>query len=162
MTKLRPHCTPFGRRISRRELDLIKRVLQKWNERWSGVDVVPLQRVSRIHRQYRIDLQVLTPLQELQQSHAIGRLIVPGAAVRGPVDQRPNRILPVESLVDLIAFKIIATRQPQKLRMHSRHHLHQVRTVSIFAILVGRREQRHQIDPHLARVSYCQQQMILC
>ena len=58
-----------------------------------------------------------------------------------PVHPRPDRLLPLVPLRNVIALQIIPTRQPQKIRVHRRHFLHQVNPVSVRPPKIRRRKQ---------------------
>ena len=79
----------------------------------------------------------------------------------GPIDERANRVLPFKPLVDLITLQIVAARKPQKLRMHCGHHLHQVRTIAVLAIVVRRRKDGNELQPHRSRMTERKAQMVL-
>jgi hypothetical protein len=52
--------------VSRHKLDFVHRILHEGLEEWAGVDMRPSQRVARIHRKNRLDVEVFSPLQELK------------------------------------------------------------------------------------------------
>jgi hypothetical protein len=114
--------------------------------------VVVVERVAGVDREDGVDMQVLRPLEELEQAEPVGGLVVPRTAVGGAVHQRTNGVLPVEALIDLLTLKIVASGKAEELRMHLRHLLHEVRPVAVLAVLVGGGEERDQIEPELAGV----------
>jgi hypothetical protein len=57
--------------------------------------------------------------------------------VRWAVNQRANRLLPVEAFVDEVAFEIIATGEAKKVRLHRGHHFDEIGAVAIGPIVEG-------------------------
>ena len=53
-------------------------------------------------------MQVLAPVEKFEEAKAVGRLVLPWAGVGGAVDERADGLLPVEALVDTVAFKVVA------------------------------------------------------
>ena len=90
------------------------------------------------------------------EAQPVGRAITPRRHVPGAIRQRPDRLLPLEPVGDLIAFEVVASGKPQELRLHVDHHLHDVRTESVRLILERRREQRHQAEPDRAGAIDCE------
>ena len=67
---------------------------------------------------------LMAPLEELEQAHAVRGLIVPRTAVRRPIDEWTDGLLPIETLVDVVAFKVVAAGKTEELRMHRGHFSH--------------------------------------
>ena len=67
---LRPLRAPLCLSVAGNVLHLVHRILHVRFKVFPR-SRAPAQRVACIHRQYRLDLQVLAPLQKLQQSEAI-------------------------------------------------------------------------------------------
>ena len=65
-------------------------------------------------------MQVFTPLQELQQAETVRGPIAPRTAVSGALRDVADGFLPVEALVNGVAFEIIAAREAQKRGLHVR------------------------------------------
>ena len=51
---------------------------------------------------------------------------------------------------DGVAFQVVAAGQAQERRLHVRQLLHQVDAVAVGRLLIGRREQRDQVQPDRA------------
>ena len=150
MASLRPQRSPFGRGRTHHVLDLVERVLHVWFEIRSRIHVRPLERIARVDRQQGLGVHVLAPEQEFVEAEPVGRAITPRRHVAGAFWQRPNRLLPLEPVGDLIPLEVVASGETQELRLHVDHHLHDVRTESVRLILERRREQRHQAEPDRA------------
>ena len=80
----------------------------------------------------------------------------------GPVDERTDGLLPVEALVDVVAFKVVAAGEAQELRMHRRHLLHQVDAEAVGAIVISGREKRDELHPERAGVTGGDHEVIRC
>jgi hypothetical protein len=114
---------------------------------------VLLPGVAGVDGEHGLHLQVFAPLQKLEQAHAVGRVVAPGAGVGGAVDQRADGLLPIEALGDVVALKIVAAGEAQEGRMHGGQLLHQVDAVAVGAVLIGGREERDEVEPEGAGVS---------
>ena len=115
------------------------------------VHVRAFECVARIYRQHGFGVHVLAPEQELVQAQAVRRAIRPGRHVSRPLLQWSQRLLPVESVGDLIALEVIAARKAQELRLHVHEHLHEVGPEAVRLILERRRKQGDKTEPHRAR-----------
>ena len=93
------------------------------------------------------------PFQELEQTHAIRRSVPPRAHVRRPLLERADRRLPVEAILEVGPFEVVATGKSQEARLHCRQQLHDVHTIAVRAVLVGRWKQRHEAEPDRAWLS---------
>ena len=107
---LRALGAPLGVGAAGSIFDLVQRVLDVRLERRPWVHMLLHHRVAGIYRQNRFDLQILAPFQELEQAHAVGRAIVPGAGMSGPIHERSNRLLPLETFGDMVALQVVAAR----------------------------------------------------
>src|ERR1700756_4305321 len=81
--------------------------------------------------------------------------------MRRPVHPWADRLLPLEPLRDMVAFQVVASRQPQKLRMHGGQLLHQVGSQPVLAAEVGQREDRDQAQVEISGVAGNQLEVIL-
>ena len=160
MAILRALGSPLRRGVARDVLHLVHGVLHVGIKILARCDVFAAQRVAGVDREHRFDLQVLAPLQKFEQSKAVGRPVAPRRLMSGPIDHRANRLLPVEAVDDSIALEIVPSRQPQEVRMHRGHALHQVGAVAVRAIVVGGRKERHELQPELAGLCDGQLQVI--
>jgi hypothetical protein len=82
--------------------------------------------------------------------------------VSRPIDPGADGLLPLEAFGDVIAFQIIATRQPEKSWLHGGQLFHQVRTQAICAIMVGRREDGNHAEVEIPGMAGSQFEVILC
>src|SRR5579859_4662563 len=80
----------------------------------------------------------------------------------GAVDERTDCLLPVESFGNVIAFKIVATREPQEPWVHGRKLFHDVDAVAVGPIVIGRREERYEIKPYRRRLRESELKVIVC
>ena len=64
-------CAPFGVDASGYIFNLIQRVLHVRLKRRSWVHMLLCQRVAGIHSEHGLHLQILTPLEEFEQPHAV-------------------------------------------------------------------------------------------
>ena len=126
MAGLRAQRSPLRRRRPVHVLDLVERVLDVGLEVGPRLHVRALQRVAGVDGQHRLGVHVLAPEQELVQAEAVGRAIAPRRHVAGALRKRPERLLPIEAVGDLIALEIVAAGEPQELRLHVDEHLQQV------------------------------------
>ncbi len=133
--------SPVRVRPARHVLDFVERILHVGPERRAGVYMLLPHAVARIHGEYRLDVQVLAPLQVFKQAQAVGALVAPGAGVRRTVDERADGLLPLVALREVVAFQIVAAGQAEERRVHRGQLLHQVDAVAVRAVVVGRREQ---------------------
>src|SRR6202041_4065236 len=118
-------------------------------------------RIAGIDGEYRLNLQVLTPLHELQQAHSVGGAIAPRTRVRGAVHKRPDRLLPLVALRNVITLEVVAARQAQKLRMHRGKLFHNVDAVAVGPVMIRRRKERNEIEPNGCGMSDGQLEMIV-
>ena len=118
-------------------LDFVKRGLHKGLERGPGGDVLAFERIARVDGEHGLDLQVLAPFEEFEQTHAVGGPVGPGRLVAGTVYQRADGLLPVVPILECVAFEVVAAGQAQELRMQGGHALHQVGAVAVGAVVEG-------------------------
>jgi len=123
--------------------------------------VLPLERIARIDCKHWLYVQVFTPLQELKKAETIGRPIGPRRLVSRTIHARTDRLLPVIPVGERVAFKIVASWQAEKMRMHGSHALHQVRPKAIGTVVECRRKERHELQPQIARMRSRDLQMVL-
>ena len=64
----------------------------------------------------------------------------------GPVDERADGLLPLETLGDVVALKIVAAGKAQESRVHGGELFHQVDAVAVDAIVIGGREKRDELS----------------
>ncbi len=64
---------------------------------------------------------------------------------------RPNGFLPVETLIEGVALKIIAAGEPEEFGLHGRQQFHDIGAVAVLAILVSGREERDILQPQRSR-----------
>ena len=138
---------PFGGGVAGDVFNFIERVLNVRFELRSGGNVIMFQRVTGEHGEHRFHVQVLAPAEKFRQAETVGGPVIPATAMAGPLLDGADGFLPVETLVEVIAFDVIAAGEAQKFRMHVREQLRDVGTVAIRAIVVGRREQRNLLKP---------------
>ena len=160
MSVLRPLRAPLRCNVARYILNLIQRVLHIRLQVRPRRHMLSAQRVARIHGQHRLHLQVLAPIEKLQQPQPVGRVVSPRARMSGPVHQRPNRLLPVEAVGNRLAFQIVPAGKAQERRMHPRQQLHQVHAIAVHPVLVRRREHRKLLHPHRPRPLNAQQDLV--
>ena len=103
-----------------------------------------LHGIAGIDGQQRLHLQILAPLQELEQAHAVAGAIVPGAGMGGAIHQWTDGLLPFIALVDVVALEIISSGKAQERRLHGGQLLHQVDAISVVPVMVGGWEKRNQ------------------
>ncbi len=116
MAVTRANGAPLGIGSAGDVLDLLQPFLYVGLKVRTRLHYLPAQRIARIDSQHRLHVQVLAPLQKLQQPHAVAGVVAPGGRVGRAVDQRADHLLPVETGFDPVAFEIIAAREPQKTR----------------------------------------------
>ena len=92
-------------------------------------------------------MEVFTPVEKFEQAHAVGGVVVPGAGVGGAVDERADGLLPLEALVDVVAFEVVAAGETEEGGMHGGELLHEVDAVAVGGVLVGGREERDEREP---------------
>ena len=109
MAVLDAHGAPLGVGAAGDVLDFVERVLDVGLEIGAGIHVLLGHGIAGIDGEHGLHLQVFAPLEELQQAHAVRRVIAPGAGMRGPVDQGADGLLPVEALGDAIVGAVVAT-----------------------------------------------------
>ena len=141
VTVLHPLCTPLRVGVAGYVLDLIQSILDVGLQIGSRLYELLLHGVAGINGQQRLHLEVLAPLQELEQAHAVAGAIVPGTGVGRAIHQGADGLLPFIALVDVVALEIIASGEAEKRRLHRRQLLHQVDAISVVPVVVGGRKQ---------------------
>ena len=140
------HCSmsvlPLAAPTATQNEDEVHETASRTLELGAGFHMLLLHGIAGIDCEDRLDLQILTPLEEFEQTHAVGGVVVPGADVGRTIDPWADGLLPLEAFGDVVAFQIIAARQPQELWAHGSQLLHQVGAQPVGAIMVGRREDR--------------------
>src|SRR6202034_110026 len=76
---------PFGIAIASNVFDFVNCCLHVGIEILARADVITTKRVPSVYRKHRLDLQDFAPLQEFEQSHAVGGPVCPGGLVAGTV-----------------------------------------------------------------------------
>ena len=84
------------------------------------------------------------------ETQTVRRAVTPRPDVARPFRERPERLLPLEPIGDLVPLEEVASREAQELRLHVDHHLHDVGPEAVRLILEGWREQRDQAEPDRA------------
>jgi len=139
--------TPLGGGASGHVLDLIEGILNVGLEVGAGVYVLLVEGVSGVYSEERVHVEVLAPLQEFEETHAVGGLITPRAGVRGTVDERAKGLLPLEALVDVVAFKVVAAGEAKEGGVHGSELLHEVDAVAVGGVVVGWGEEGDEREP---------------
>lgn len=62
----------------------------------------------------RLELQVITPLHVLDETHATGFLVAPGGRTPGTVLEGTDGLVPFPAAVDEVAFKVVATGESEE------------------------------------------------
>ena len=157
---LRAHRAPLRVWSARHILNLIQRVLYVGFQVGARLDYLTTEGIAAIDGKKRLHPEVFAPLEELQQSHSVRRVITPGRRMRGTVDERANHLLPVEAGFNAVAFQIVAAGKAQERRTHGRQFFHDVGAVAVGAIAIRGREQRNQLEPKRRRPVQSQFEMI--
>ncbi len=137
---------PFGVRAAGDVLDLVESVLDVGLE-LIGRDMFAAKRVARINREHGVHLEVFAPLEELEQAHSVRRMIHPGARMGGTIDERADGFLPLETVCDSVALKIIAARKAQESWVHGGELFHQIDAIAVDAIVICGREKGDELQP---------------
>ena len=69
----------------------------------------------------------------------------------GTLFDRANGFLPVETLIEGVALKVVAPGEPEECGFHGRQQFHNIGTVAVLAILVGGRKERNILQPQRSR-----------
>ncbi len=95
---LRADGAPLGVGPAGDVFNFVESVLYVGLEVVAGLHEVLHEGEAGVNSENRLHLEVFAPPEELKQTEAVGGLITPGAEVSGPVDQRADGFLPVETL----------------------------------------------------------------
>ena len=153
---------PLGVRAAGHVLDLVERVLDEGLEVGAGLDALLAQGVAGVDGQHGLHVQVLAPLQEFQQAHAVGRPVAPGVVhVAGALGDIADGLLPVEARFDGVAFQVIAAGKAQEGRLHVGQQLHDVVAIAVRPVVVGGRKERDHAEPDRAFGGGRKHQLIL-
>src|SRR5277367_3691114 len=142
--------------------DLIERVLNVGIEIGAGIDVLLHHGIPGVNGENGLHVEVFAPFEKFEQSHAVGRVVVPGAGVRGAINHRPNRLLPLKALGDVVAFEIVAAGKAQEVRVHSGQLFHQVDTKAVGTVVVGRWKEGGEIKPEISGLIDGDEKMVVC
>ena len=147
---------PFcGFRVADQILDFLESFLNVGFElRTRGDDATAAEAVAGKNAEQRFHVQILAPLSEFEQTQAVGGPVTPGAGMARTLFDRPNGFLPVETLIEGVALKIIAAGESEELGLHGSQHVHEVGAVAVLAILVSGREERDILQPQRSRGSW--------
>ena len=90
-----------------------------------------LKRISCVDGQQRLNVQIVAPLEELQEAESVCQPVAPRASMPLPLGDIPDRRLPVEPLGDGISLEIIASGKSQKAWVQSREQLDKIAAVPV-------------------------------
>ena len=86
--------SPPGGGVAGDVFNLVQRVLHVGFEVVAGGDVFLEERVSGEDGQQRLHVEVFAPGEEFEQADAVGGAVGPRGGMRGPIDERPDGLLP--------------------------------------------------------------------
>ena len=124
MPVLRANSAPFRVRSTGYVRDLVECILHVRIEIRSGTYVLLRHRIAGVHRKDRLHPEIFAPLQKLQKTQPIRRVVAPRTGMRGPVHQGANRFLPFVPFGNMISLKVVSPGKTQESRMHGGQLLH--------------------------------------
>ncbi len=148
MAVLGAACTPDGVRAAGHVLDLIERVLDVGLEVGSGLDALLVHGISGVDGEDGLHMQILAPLEELEQAHAVGRPVSPAVVhVAGPLGDVADGLLPIEAGLDGVALEVVAAGKAQEGGLEVRQKLHDVFAIAVRPVVEGGRKERDHAEP---------------
>ena len=123
-------CAPFGGSVADDVFDFVQGLLNEAVESLA-CHVVTAEHVAGEDAEDGLRTHLLTPAEELQQTHAVGRPIAPTALMSGSLLHGAQCALPPVALAEAVTFQIVAAGETQKLGMHVAQHVHEVGAVEV-------------------------------
>src|SRR3979490_3229970 len=133
-------CAPSGGCVTCYILNFIEGIVNIGNQISTRIDVSAVERIAGVDGEKRFHVDVFAPFQELQKSQAVIGAVTPRAKMAGPLLNRAQGVLPLESIRNCISFEVISSRHPQKRWFDRSQFFHQIGTVSIWPIFESRRK----------------------
>ncbi|KAI6772959.1 hypothetical protein HG530_003917 [Fusarium avenaceum] len=146
VAKLSTSLTPLGGDGTSNELDLVKSVVDKRLELVLGGDVAVERKTSNYIKLTNLEVHILSPLEILHNSKAVGLLVAPDALKARTVSQRTKSILPVPPSLVGVTLEHVTTWEAQQARVHALESLGKVNSKTVLASLVGGREQADEVE----------------